>query len=382
MKRLLIAIGLIFAASLSAGTVVDNANLLSYSELQRLNADIANLPVWIEAHNQLPNSDIRYYGDHRIATLTSQPGVIIVVTTQPRAWRISMYPQKIVSPEATRVIGDRMASDFRRGNFYRGLHDAAMDLSSLVMADTPAAKSSVCDIVAPAPASKSTSVEAEAVPKTEREIFLEEQKRKNNPYLILAFLIPVGGGLAMLGIWIVKKWREEDKRAQAEREAAIKAQWHANELERRKREAQREKELEAARKEAKKTIEAKRAAATPATKRKAKKVWGSYPTQKSREEAVRKYYGSPYYTSSITTDPLMFYLFLYLVTTNDNPVYTPPPPDTSDSYSRRNSSSDSDYSSSSNSSSDSFGSSGGWDSGISSGGGFSSSDSGGSGGSW
>lgn len=124
MKKLVFILSLVFTSCLFGGDVIDRAHLLG-SSVQRLQSDVASLPVWIETYDSVANDDIKSYATNRIRQLTNDHGFIIVVTTHPRAWRISMYPEGFVGGEATRQIGDEMASRFKRGEFYPALREAS-----------------------------------------------------------------------------------------------------------------------------------------------------------------------------------------------------------------------------------------------------------------
>lgn len=125
----LIALFLLISFNYSrAGHVIDNANILGEKALQ-LQAEISPLPVFIESHESL--NDIKGFADERVKSLTSK-GFIIVITTHPRKWRISMTPEGITSGEETRVIGDKMMSYFKNGDYYTGLLFASGELNKLV----------------------------------------------------------------------------------------------------------------------------------------------------------------------------------------------------------------------------------------------------------
>ena len=131
MKKLilLVAITALWVFPVRAGHVIDSANILGYQDTQ-LNQSIESIPVFIETYENIFN--IRSFADNRVKDLTSR-GFIIVVTTNPRAWRISMTPERITSGESTRIIGDEMASHFKRGDFYNGLNGAAHSLNKLLV---------------------------------------------------------------------------------------------------------------------------------------------------------------------------------------------------------------------------------------------------------
>lgn len=132
MKLLLSSFILLLSFIANSGTLVDNANLLG-PEAQRVREVVNNAsPVWIETHVSLAEPL-----NHRADGLamsgwssTKTNAFAIVITTNPRAWRISMYPQGCVSSEFTRQVGDAMAAKFKQGKFADGLILAAQKLST------------------------------------------------------------------------------------------------------------------------------------------------------------------------------------------------------------------------------------------------------------
>ena len=132
MKLLLSSFILLLSFISNAGTLVDNANLLG-PEAQRVREVVNNAsPVWIETHVSLAEPL-----NHRADGLamsgwssTKTNAFAIVITTNPRAWRISMYPQGCVSSEFTRQVGDAMAAKFKQGKFADGLILATQKLST------------------------------------------------------------------------------------------------------------------------------------------------------------------------------------------------------------------------------------------------------------
>lgn len=369
MKKLLLILSFVFASSLFAGHVIDRANLLGDSA-SKLQSEISNLPVWIEAYNSVPNDDIKGYADKRVKELTNDKGFIIVVTTHPRSWRISMTPVGFVGGEATRLIGDTMASRFRQGDFYNAFKEASVNLTSLT---TPR---EVETATVPAPVSEPAR----------KPVVKQKSKQEDSSIgMVVAFSVVVALG-ALAIIYVVVREKEKKRRIREEEERRLWA------IEDKKREEARQKrraaELEETKKRqeaAKQELESKKRNVTDDVRVEAEKAWNSYPDQASRDRIIRKYSNSPYYyDSGVSTDPLMFYLFLMAVSPS-NTAYTAPAPSPSystPSYSSTSNSSrrnDDDDSYRRRSSNDSYGSSSDWGSSF---GGFSSSDSGGSGGSW
>jgi uncharacterized membrane protein YgcG len=130
MKKIILTFILLFAP-LYAGTVTDNANILG-PRLEEFSVKIAPFSVFIESHEHL--DDPRAYADTKIKELTSK-GFLIVITTNPRKWRISMTPERVVSGEQTRLIGDKMMPHFKTGDYYSGLLLAANELNGLLAQD-------------------------------------------------------------------------------------------------------------------------------------------------------------------------------------------------------------------------------------------------------
>ena len=382
MNRILI-LCVLFCASLSsvfADKLVDKAHLLGSSEFSRLDSYLDTVPVWIETYDTVPNDNIKRYADDRVAQLASNERAgncfIVVVTTHPRAWRISMYPVGFVGGEATRSIGDAMMQDFKRGHFYEGLQQATTRLANLtvpVAEPTPPAAPIAQVVDTPAPTTRSRHY---------------EDNNKSDVGVVILGLLAV---LAVIGTGIllyyyspaqkakrkaeIERLEAEERKAKEEQEAAFKLR-RQREKERAEREAIEEVRAAKIRRtlQAKNEVvlEAKKTKLSKTEKERAQKAFNSY-TAEQRRSVVNNYTNHAYYSPGILSDPLMFYLFMTMVAPTQV-TYQPPTPSRSndDSYRSR--------SSSSSSSSDSSGSSSSWDSGSSSD--FSSSDSSGSGGSW
>src|SRR5262245_36595903 len=111
----------------TAGTLQDNANLFG-PDAARVNAALVNSKVWVESMVQKP-SDIKSYADTRIAQLGD--GFLILITTQPKAWRISMNPVGLAASPRTEDVGNRMASKFKQGRMADAVITAATELTAL-----------------------------------------------------------------------------------------------------------------------------------------------------------------------------------------------------------------------------------------------------------
>jgi uncharacterized membrane protein YgcG len=358
MNRLLLL--LLLPISLFAAQVADNAHLLTSDEISRLSAGPSN-PV-IETHVSLP--DIRSYGDQRAAQLGSREeygdsqSYAIIVTTNPRAWRISGYPAG--NGRETESIGQDMVGYFKAGRFYEGLNLASRRLGNLSVS---APFIPVSESARRAPAAQSTSA---------------------SPLTIILIGLLVCGAVAGIYFYrqaaknraideqVANMKREEVRRQQEvirQQRAAIRAQ----------EEARQASIRQAQQKESERAFEGKKDAVSSEVKEKAKKSWNSYGSAKRRSRVVDVY--SPHYHQGVLSDPLAFYLYMSAVSPHQV-VYSAPPASDNSSRASHSSSDDDSYrrrssdSYSSPSSYDSGGSYGSFDSGSSS------SDSGGSGGSW
>jgi uncharacterized membrane protein YgcG len=122
----------LLATSVFASHVIDHAGIIPDDQEQRLDLSLDSSSVWIETWPALPSgNDIKSYGDRRARELT-QRGFLIVVTMQPKAWRISMSPIGLVSGASTQPIGDMMATKFKGGHFYDGLLYGSVALGELI----------------------------------------------------------------------------------------------------------------------------------------------------------------------------------------------------------------------------------------------------------
>ena len=316
ITKLLLAAGL--CASAIAGTLTDSATVFGPNG-KNFSDSIASLPVWIETQEKTPPNGLKDYADAQVKELT-QHGFLLVVTTQPRAWRVSMNPVGLASSEGVRLAGDAMVKEFKTGNFADGAIILAEDLNQLTT--------------------------GKAVSET------------SDSRIVLWSVSAIFGLVVLVGIVIVVATRRNTRR-----EAEIREQ--------RKVTPTPKPTVEQARAHWEQVSNAPNAA-------QAKQVFDSY-TPVQRETIIQERHHH-HYSSGASTDPLLFYMLLnssqphyYAPTTiyeapEPSRHHSPPPePD-------RSSSSSSDYSSSSSSSFDSGSSS--FDSGSS----FS--DSSGSGGSW
>lgn len=131
MNRLILTLFAAFAAVCAqAQHVTDNLHLMSASEVSELESHIGSRPIYIETLDSVPNADLKAYADQKVQSLTANgKAVLIVVTIHPKSWRISEWPHGLLSVQS---IGDEMASQFKRGQFYAGFNGAARDIDYAV----------------------------------------------------------------------------------------------------------------------------------------------------------------------------------------------------------------------------------------------------------
>lgn len=113
-----LAIAVAISASAFAGQLIDGANVFGPDGARVQNA-IAKKQVWIETFVNAPAPVLKEYADSKVRTLT-KGGFLVVITTQPRQWRISMNPVGLASSEAVRKAGDEMVAQFRKGKHADG----------------------------------------------------------------------------------------------------------------------------------------------------------------------------------------------------------------------------------------------------------------------
>jgi hypothetical protein len=95
-----IALLLVSAFTAVAGTLRDDANLFG-PDGPRVDAALANSKVWVETMVKRPD-DLKSYADTRISQLGE--GFLIIITTQPKAWRISMQPVGLAASPRTEAV--------------------------------------------------------------------------------------------------------------------------------------------------------------------------------------------------------------------------------------------------------------------------------------
>lgn len=343
LKMSLLAVAI--CASAFAGQLIDSANIFG-PRSGEVAGVLAPLPVSVETTVNTPAEGLKTYADSK----AERNNFYVVITTQPRAWRISMNPIGLASSESVRVAGDRMTAKFKQGDFAGGIENLARELEKLTH--------SVATVhYAPA---------AIAVEQT-----MDEG--------VKWFLWIMGGVIAFIIICCLTVWfieRSKKKKEEKARQDSINAKTAAY--------------LAGTKKP------------TKAEQAKAREMFDSY-TPEQRERVSVQYINHPYYHSSILNDPFMFYWFMttinqphygyaanpgygYAAPAPSSPTQSDPVPSSGSSWFSSPSSSDSSGASSSSSSSDSSSYSPSYDSGSSSSsfdsGSSSSSDSSGGGGSW
>lgn len=134
----LIAFAVALLASAFAGPLNDSANVFG-PRGKDVSAAISSLPVTIETRVDSPTGGIKAYADAKAAEATR--GFYVVITTQPREWRVSMNPVGLASSEGVRLAGEGMVARFKRGQFADGAIGMAQELARLTQAVVPPMRS-------------------------------------------------------------------------------------------------------------------------------------------------------------------------------------------------------------------------------------------------
>jgi uncharacterized membrane protein YgcG len=313
-------------ASAFAGVVTDSANVFG-PRLKEVENAVRSLPVWIETRVQPPSDGLKTYADAKAGEMGDK-AFYVVITTQPREWRVSMNPVGLASSEAVRLAGERMVSRFKRGEFAPGAIQLAHDLNRLTQPPTP-----------------------REAPGRVAAAYRAEQKREESNGWFWTWIIAGSVASILLCCWIVWALNRRSERLERER----RERWSAP-----------------------RAAPAQAAPAPNVDATEARRVFDSYTPEQRRTIIEERHHH--HYSSGASTDPLMFYLLMNATMQphyHHTPIYeaprhhTPAPAPDPEPERRRESSSDS-YSS------PSYDSGGGssYDSGGSS------SDSSGGGGSW
>lgn len=314
----LIAFAVALCASAFAGPLNDSANVFGPRAKEVSNA-IASIPVTIETRVDVPPGGLKAYAD---AQASETRGFYVVITTQPREWRVSMNPVGLASSEGVRLAGDAMVARFKRGQFAEGAIGLAQELVRLTQ---------------PKPAAVAQRrVEAVVAP-----------KGMSDTEIVLWI---VGGSVATVLVvwWIV--WALNRRAARLERER--RERWTPPVSSR----------------------SAPKSVSKPDPVE-AQRVFDSYTPEQRRTIIEERHHH--HYSSGASTDPLMFYLLMnsamqphvHAAPVYHAPAYRAPDPEperrresSSDSYSppSYDSGSSSSFDSGSSSSSDSSGGGGSW----------------------
>lgn len=116
-------------ASAFAGTLTDSANIFG-PRAPYVRTALGDSPVWIETLERPPSEGLKAYADEQVKAKTEK-GFYVVITTNPREWRVSMNPVGLASSEGVRLAGDRMVTQFKRGEFSDGAIRLTQDLTRL-----------------------------------------------------------------------------------------------------------------------------------------------------------------------------------------------------------------------------------------------------------
>lgn len=299
--RATIALLLVSALTAVAGTLRDDANLFG-PDRARVEAALGSSQVWVESMVKRPD-DLKSYADTRIAQLGD--GFIIVITTQPKAWRISMSPPGLAASPRTEAVGNKMASTFKQGRMADGVIAAARELTALTK---PTGK-------------------------------IESPPMAAGTKFVLLVGIAIVGLCVICLIWyFVRAARQNARDRQAEE--ARKAQEEEERLARLRRDRREERQAE--QKKWQRPSGGIGSAPLPGRAAPTPKPPPQPPPQEpnpyenmtpaQRREVVHHYVHDHRYNDGLLNDPLAFYLFMNAVqprhetiTMQQQPAFTPPP---------------------------------------------------------
>lgn len=128
------------------GRVVDLSGTLSTEEVQLLEKELAELETRTGSQiailmvsttdgEVIEDFSMRVAEAWKIGRKGIDDGILITVAKDDRKYRIEVgYGLEGVIPDATakRIISERMAPEFRKGNFYAGLHAAVSIMTGLI----------------------------------------------------------------------------------------------------------------------------------------------------------------------------------------------------------------------------------------------------------
>ena len=289
---------LLTTVSALAGTLRDDANLFG-PDAARVNAALVSSKVWVETLVQKP-ADIKSYSDTRIAQLGE--GFVIIITTQPRAWRISMYPVGLAASPRVEDVGQRMATKFKAGRMADAVIVAAAELTKMT-APTP---------VLEAPAKPSEPMSTGAI------IGIVA-----GGGFILLF-----GGMLVLFVRRSIQDKQEAERQRADMEEAGERTRRAR-MEEQMRESQAHEEARKERQRRERPVPKLDPAPIPELIRR-RQAQDSNPyagmTRDQRIEIVHRYEDHPSYHQSLVDDPVRLMLFMHLMNSESHHNSPAPPP--------------------------------------------------------
>lgn len=308
MKRLflilLVCIPLV-GAVLAAPHVTDNANLLSGRAAQ-LSSEIGNSPVWVETWTTIPGgSDLKTYTDQRLQSINHPRSFLIVLTTQPRAWRISMYPIGFVGSDVTKGVGDQMGVFLKSGDIYGALTKASRTLGG-VASGTTTVKASPDGSIKTVTTTTSTSVATskKIVPTVPRPATVVVQQASSDCTWLW---VTVSVIIIIITIFLVCVYFDNRR---AERLAQKRQQEHDERMA--AIEAHNRVSMNVNPSSSRPYTPPSPSSATSEQRQQAQQSWDSY-TPAQRQTVVNQYSSSPYYHGGVLSDPFSFWMFMTMV---------------------------------------------------------------------
>lgn len=259
MKTLLILI--LTTWSCIAGTLNDTQGIFAGHEAT-ISSAIAGEPVWIETATGMTKDGLRQYADSHVREIT-QRGFLVVINTNPKAWRISVNPPGMADSEMVRRAGDAMAARFRNSQFEEGAIGVARELTRLSQPQT------------------TTRTVTTTTRTVQRPVIVHDYTA------LWVFFGLVFGGLflwwcvVMIAEWAARRDRIAERRELREEERLLRASGGAG------------------------------TAATPSVAT-AQAAFDRY-TPSQREAYATRYVSHPSYYPGIWNDPLQFYMFMRLM---------------------------------------------------------------------
>jgi uncharacterized membrane protein YgcG len=138
MRQLVIALFLaICSPGWATGFVWDTAPLLTESELQRLESQLAqsSVPIYVVTCAKAGKS-LKDMAGQILAARTTR-GYVVVVQTEPHEWQISAMPGSMAAPDVIEAIGaGELVPAFKNGDFAGGLARTAAHLADVTAGGT------------------------------------------------------------------------------------------------------------------------------------------------------------------------------------------------------------------------------------------------------